>query len=41
MCGGRKLSVRLARQASSAETLRQIIEAGADVLRLNFSHGTP
>ena len=26
---------------SSAETLRQIIEAGADVLRLNFSHGTP
>ena len=26
---------------SSAEALRQIIEAGADVLRLNFSHGTP
>lgn len=25
---------------ASAERLRQIIEAGADVLRLNFSHGT-
>lgn len=25
----------------SAERLRQIIKAGADVLRLNFSHGTP
>lgn len=25
---------------ASAEKLRQIIEAGADVLRLNFSHGT-
>jgi pyruvate kinase len=26
---------------SSAEKLRQLIAAGADVLRLNFSHGTP
>ena len=26
---------------SSAEMLRKIVEAGADVLRLNFSHGTP
>ncbi|HZD40969.1 MAG TPA: pyruvate kinase, partial [Terriglobales bacterium] len=26
---------------NSAEMLRKIVEAGADVLRLNFSHGTP
>ena len=37
---GRRSSRRSARRSRDPETLERLIEAGADVFRLNFSHGT-
>ncbi len=35
-----KIVATLGPASSSPETIRRLFEAGADVFRLNFSHGT-
>ena len=35
-----KIVATLGPASSSAEVLKQLIDAGVDVVRLNFSHGT-